>query len=122
MLLQKALALYQGPFTGAEESRGIALQEHLLNRFIEAACRLGAYRESREEWEAAIALYEAGLKTDELAEAFYRGLIRCCQRLGQTDRALSAYKWCRKTLAAAFGTEPSPETAELCKALLPQKK
>jgi hypothetical protein len=36
--------------------------------------------------------------------------MTCHHRLGRTGEAIAAYQQCRRTLKAALGTVPSPET------------
>ncbi|MDA8171079.1 MAG: bacterial transcriptional activator domain-containing protein [Nitrospiraceae bacterium] len=54
-----------------------------------------------------------GLEADDLAEDLYRGLMACYNRMGRRPDALSAYERCKKTLSAALGIQPSPETERL---------
>ncbi len=78
---------------------------------------MGHYWEQAEKYEKALDCYHRGLEVDDLAEALYRRLMSCHQRLGQKAEALSVYNRCKKTLSANLNIEPSLETEAVYKAL-----
>ncbi|MGM0611503.1 MAG: BTAD domain-containing putative transcriptional regulator [Thermodesulfobacteriota bacterium] len=119
-LAQKALKYYKGPLFQSEEGMAISHREYLHHRFIQAMELLGNYRQERKELEKAIALYEKGLKIDELVEPFYRGLMVCNHRLGRMAKAWNAYNRCKKVLGKNLITSPSAKTEALKNSLLNQ--
>ncbi len=60
-----------------------------------------------------MSLYRRGLEVDDLAEEFYRGLIRCCRELGRHTEAIKAYLQCKEILEHTFGVGPSDELEAL---------
>ena len=120
-LTQKAVDLYKGPLFRADDDWAIPLRDHLHNRFVEAVQQMGKYRQSRNEWEAAIKLYETGLKIDELVEPFYRGLMVCNHYLGRNAKALAAYERCETVFSDRLAVPPSAKTESLKKHLFGQK-
>ncbi len=119
-LTQKAVDLYNGPLFQSDEDMTLPLRQHLHHRFVRAVEQLGNYRQSRKEYKKAVALYEKGLKIDELVEPFYRGLMVCRHSLGDKTGALKAYNRCKKLLAKNLNTSPSAETEALKNSLLNQ--
>ncbi len=117
---QKAIDLYKGPIFQSDEDMAISLRQHLHHRFVRAVEQLGLHWQSRKEYEKAVALYEKGLKTDELVEPFYRGLMVCRHSLGDKPGAWKAYKQCKKIMVKNINTSPSAETEALKNSLLNQ--
>lgn len=112
VLLERAVALYRGPFLLGEPDRPwvVSRRERLRSRFLRAVGALGRSLERHERWEEAIACYERGLEVDDLAEEFYRRLMTCHQRFGRGAEAMAVYQRCRAALSSALGISPSPET------------
>jgi LuxR family maltose regulon positive regulatory protein len=117
--IQRAVALYRGPYlgTGSQESWALTQREHLRRLHQQAVLDLGRYDESNGDFEQAIRTYEYALALDDMAEALYQRLIACHQQLGQKSEALTAYQRCRHMLATRFGVNPSHETEHLCEML-----
>ena len=111
-LLEHLVSLYRGPFLGQEsdEHQTVALRESLRSKFLHALSMLCRSHEKAGEWDKAAQCYRRGLEIDDLAEEFYRGLMVCYQKLGNTTRALDTYRRCRTVLASGLGIEPSAET------------
>ncbi|HJW33094.1 MAG TPA: bacterial transcriptional activator domain-containing protein, partial [Holophagaceae bacterium] len=63
--------------------------------------------------EAAIAMYQAALEQDNLAEELYQRLIECHLACGEHARALMAYRRCRELLSIVLGVKPSARTEAL---------
>ncbi len=118
-LVERALAMYRGPFLGAEGDAdwAVSAAERLRSRFLRASGRLGRHWTDAGEWERAIDAYERALAVDDLAEEFYQGLMTCHARLGRRAEALRAYARCQRALAATLGVEPSPVTQSLARTL-----
>ena len=75
--------------------------------------RLGERLERDGDWPTAIDLYRRGLETDNLAESFYRGLMRSLAATGDQAEAINAFRRCRELLSIVLGVKPSAETDRL---------
>jgi DNA-binding SARP family transcriptional activator len=108
------LAAYLGPLLGADEHPWIVKpREALRARFVRTLMRLGELLEARDDWKHAIDLYRRGLEADNLAESFYRGLMRALAATGDQAEALNAFRRCRELLSIVLGIKPSAETDHL---------
>ena len=118
-LIRKAMALYQGNFLAREAAVpwSISCREHQLHRFKHFLERVGRYWEERGDHQEAIACYQKGLATDELAEAFYQRLMICHRQLGRRAEAVLIYRRCKEVLSSVLGIDPSPETEAIFKSL-----
>jgi DNA-binding SARP family transcriptional activator len=114
-LADTVFALYRDKLFGDEAAApwSVAMRERLALRFNRVVAEVGAWRESRSEWRAAIACYERGLAQQMLAEPHYRGLMRCHAALGEPTEALLAFRRCRELLSMILGVKPSNETETL---------
>ena len=123
-LAQKALEMYKGPFLAGEIEQPwvISIRERLRRKFLRNVSWLGHYWEQSDKWEKTLECYERGLEVDDLAEELYQRLMMCYQRLGRKAEALSVYNRCKKTLSAALGVAPSPETQAVYKSLITNRK
>jgi DNA-binding SARP family transcriptional activator len=119
-LTEKALSTYQGAFLAGDdlEPWAVSRRERLRSRFLLAVNRLGRDLESLDKWEKAAGYYHRSLDIDDLSEKTYQRLMRCLQHLGQKAEALSVYNRCQKTLHAALGLAPSPETQAIYRSLV----
>ena len=72
-----------------------------------------ATRARRATWPTAIDVYRRGLEADNLAESFYRGLMRSLAATGDQAEALNAFRRCRELLSIVLGVKPSAETDRL---------
>ena len=119
---QRLLDLYQGPFVddGMAEAWAEAFQARLRRSCLGLFEHLGRYRQKREEWQAAAAIYESAIDIDPLAEAFYLALMGCYERLGRTGEVFRIYQQCRRNLEQALGTQPSSVLHEKLRAVLSQ--
>lgn len=120
-LLEKAIALYKGPFLPGEAKHpwAVSLRERLRSKFLRAVGALGAHWERSGNWENAIACYRRGLEVDNLAEDFYRCLMACYKRLGRDAEAHATYNTCRKVLSASLCIQPSSKTLAVYRTLFP---
>lgn len=119
-LLERALALYRGTFLACDQDEPwtLSMRERLRAKFIRHCTELGRLREESGQWEEAIACYQRGLETDELAEAFYQGLMRCYRNLDRRVEGISVYRRLRDTLSVILGIAVSPTSEELLRQLL----
>jgi DNA-binding SARP family transcriptional activator len=108
---RRLLDSYAGPLLGGDESAWIAKPRDALRaRFVRALMDLGAALERRGDWTTAIDVYRRGLEADNLAESFYRGLMRALAATGNHAEALTAFRRCRELLSIVLGIKPSAET------------
>ena len=68
--------------------------------------------------QAAERLYLRGIEADPLAEASYRGLMRCHALQGHIAEASAVYRRLRQTLSVVLGIEPSVESEALRRDIL----
>ena len=105
---------YPGPLLGAEEPPWIAKPRDALRaRFVRTLMRLGERLERDGDWPTAIDVYRRGLEADNLAESFYRGLMRSLAATGDQAEAINAFRRCRELLSIVLGVKPSAETDRL---------
>jgi ATP/maltotriose-dependent transcriptional regulator MalT/DNA-binding SARP family transcriptional activator len=111
---RRLLDAYPGPLLGSEETSWIAQpRDALRGRFIRALTGLAERLEREGDWATAIDVYRRGLEADNLAESFYRGLMRSLAATGDRAEALNAFRRCRELLSIVLGIKPSPETDRL---------
>jgi len=111
---RRLLDAYPGPLLGDEESTWVAKPRDALRaRFVRALMDLGAALERASDWTTAIDVYRRGLEADNLAESFYRGLMRALAATGNHAEALTAFRRCRELLSIVLGVKPSAETDRL---------
>jgi LuxR family maltose regulon positive regulatory protein len=111
----RLLAANAGALFGGRggEAWAVSAQEALARRHLEAVLVIGAHREATSDWAAAIVAYEAGLVQDRVAEAMYRGLMRCHLQMGEPSAALRAYERCTAQLQRALRVGAAAETVTL---------
>jgi LuxR family maltose regulon positive regulatory protein len=100
---------YPGALLGDDEASWIAKpRDSLRARFMRTVTTLGEQLEGRRDWTAAISVYRRALEADNLAEPFYRGLMRSLAANGEVAEALNAYRRCRELLSIVLGVLPAP--------------
>ena len=113
-IARRLLDAYPGPLLGAEEQAWIAKPRDALRaRFVRALSKLGERLEQQGDFATAIDVYRHGLEADNLAETFYRGLMRSLASTGDQAEALNAFRRCRELLSIVLGVKPSAETDAL---------
>ena len=115
----RLVALYRGAFLPDEDDApwAFSMREKLRARYLELVIASARKLEQQGLFEEALDLYRRGIETDELAETFHQGLMRCHHQVGRTPEALEAYRRMRELLARVHGIQPSPATEELYRAL-----
>ena len=73
--------------------------------------------EAKQQFTEALAMYEAALALDSLAEELYQGAIRCHVARGRHADALRVFRRCREQLSIVLSVPPSAGTLELIAAL-----
>jgi adenylate cyclase len=118
--LERAVALYRGPFLDGLAVRDSACEEWLLHererlrllmlgvldRLLARQMRAGAVAPAR-------ATAEAILAQDPLREDMHRTLMQLHAEQGHHSLALRQYRLCKEMLARELGVGPEPETERL---------
>jgi DNA-binding SARP family transcriptional activator len=117
--LWRAISLYRGKFLPDDEDAvwTLSARERLRDRFVSCVGALGRYLENAGDPTQAIDCYRRGIETDDLAEGFYQGLMRCYGALGMAADGMIAYRRMRENLSAIRGALPSPESEILYRRL-----
>ena len=104
---RRVLDAYPGPLLGADGEPWIAKPRDALRaRFVRTLMRAGrAARARRATLQRAIDVYRRGLEADNLAESFYRGLMRSLAATGDQAEALNAFRRCRELLSIVLGRQ-----------------
>lgn len=115
----EALDLYRGEFLPADAAAPWTLKsrERLRGVFLRLVEHEGKRLEVEHQWERAIDCYECGLKSDDLAETFYQGLMRCYRELDWRTEAMATYRKLRQMLSVVLGMAPSESTQALARTL-----
>jgi len=115
LLAERLFADYRGRLFGDDEQApwSIGPRERLHTKFLQLVGGLGRFHEVQKDWTRAAAIYERGLAQDQLAEEFYRGLIRCQLARNEPAAALHTFRRCREILSVVLGVSPAPATMAL---------
>ena len=118
-LIEKAIALYQGPFLPGDAFCSCieSHRERLRSKFLRCVEASGRHLENGGQWGKALVCYQKGLEVDDLAEELYRRLMVCHRQLGQVAEALAVYHRCRRKLSAVLRMNPSPDTEAVFRSL-----
>ena len=112
--------IYRGGFLpqDSDEPCTVSLRERLRARFIRLISEAGAHFESMDEFDRAVECYRRGIETDNLAEEFYQGLMRCYGRQGRKAEGAAVYRQLRQMLSVVLGVGPSQATQALGREIL----
>src|SRR5262245_36960895 len=118
--LERAVALYKGPFLDGLLVRDSACEEWLQHErerlrllMLGVLDRLLARQTKAGALPAATATAEAILAQDPLREDMHRTLMQLHAAQGRHSLALRQYRLCKEMLARELGVEPEPETERL---------
>lgn len=89
------------------------VRERYRTSFVRAVRALINYWEQAGDVSQALALIEAALAREPLAENLYRLLMRLHMERGEHTEAMRVYRQCRQMLSVLIGTQPAPETERL---------
>ena len=119
-MMDRVLALYQGPFLGdaGDTSWAISLRERLHSRLLRQLGAAGKYWEDQAAWSHSIDYYRRILEIDPVAEEFYQRLMISYLALGRRAEALTTYKRCQNMLESLLGVQPSPGTESIREKIL----
>ena len=114
-LAERLFADYRGRLFGDDEPTAwsIGPRERLHGKFLQLVNSLGRFYEVRKDWAGARRIYERGLAQDQLAEEFYRGMIRGDIAVGELAGARRTFRRCKEVLSLVLGVAPGPDTLEL---------
>ena len=117
--IHQAMALYGGSFLpgDTEAAWSAKMRDRLRHKFIHYVDWLAESFEKANDWKAAAELYNKGLEADNLAEEFYRGLMRCYLRLNMKAEGLAVYQRCKTLLSVVLGAKPASATETIHKSL-----
>jgi DNA-binding SARP family transcriptional activator len=114
-LLGLAADLWKGPFLPelifADYFKEVRSRSEQL--LIDICIRLAQAKLAEGEYREAASFARRALEADRTVEEAYQVLIRSFLARGDKERALQAYKVCRKNLRAYLGSEPSGMTEQL---------
>jgi DNA-binding SARP family transcriptional activator len=115
LLAERLFRDYRGPLFGDDEASpwSIGARERLHQGFLRLVLGLGRFHEVHKDWPRAAAIYERGLAQDQLAEEFYRGLIRCHLVRNEPAAAMLVFRRCREILSVVLGIAPAAATRDL---------
>jgi DNA-binding SARP family transcriptional activator len=112
--LDRALALYQGPFLAGEElSPFFAPRERLEGKSLRALRRVAQTLQANGRHEAAIVYLEKAIAIDPVAEHAYQALMRAHLALECRAEAVRTFERCYFQLRTKLGVAPSTATAAL---------
>lgn len=111
----KVLSLYQGNFLANESEQPLILstREILRSKFVQCIEFLGRRFEESGDWLSAMDIYRKGLECDSSAEALYRGMMLCHEKLGRVAEIKKVYEQCRMALETEYSARPSPDTVSI---------
>ena len=89
------------------------MRERLRSRFIRLVSDTGNHYEKCGELDTAMEWFRRGIETDNLAEEFYQGLMRCYARQGRAAEGAAVYRQLRQVLSVVLGVRPSQATQAL---------
>ena len=110
-----AMEAYRGAFLphDVEQSWSVSMRERLRSRFIRLVSDTGNHYEKCGDLDRAMEWFRRGIETDNLAEEFYQGLMRCYARQGRAAEGAAVYRQLRQLLSVVLGVRPSQATQTL---------
>lgn len=116
----KAVNMYNGHFlaTDSQKAWTISMRERLRKKVLTVIGRAGAGLEENNDTRGAISLFQKGIEIDHLTEEFYRRLMNCHLKNGESSDAARVYNRLKGLLEAHLGVGPSPATNAVYKKIL----
>jgi predicted ATPase/DNA-binding SARP family transcriptional activator/DNA-binding transcriptional ArsR family regulator len=112
--VERALALYRGPFLEGFYHDWVLLErERLRGMYLEALWLLLEHHIGTADYAASLAVAQQLVGAEPLHEAAHRELMRLYHLLGRDAEAVAQYHRCRESLRTGLGVDPAPETDEL---------
>ncbi|HJV64849.1 MAG TPA: BTAD domain-containing putative transcriptional regulator [Geomonas sp.] len=118
-LLEGALALFRGQLLAADGDKpwAAAPRARLLKKFTAGIAGLADLHRGKGNRKRAVECYLGALEASPHSEELYQGLMECYLLGGLKAEALSAYRYCRLSLAE-LGATPSRQTEAIYRAAL----
>jgi len=117
-LIERALALYRGPFLdGVYHDWALLEQERLRGLYLEALGHLLTHHKRVGDYTAALGVARRLVATEPLHETAHRELMRLYHLLGRDAEAVAQYRRCQEILQQELGVSPAPETEKLYRTL-----
>ncbi len=116
----RAMSLYRGRFLNddRDEPWALSARERMRSKFNRVITRYAnALTEAGREREALLC-YQRGIETDDLAEEFYQGVMRCALAQKSYAIGLAAYQRLERILSLRLGVKPSAASQLLKQQLL----
>lgn len=114
MLLQRAIALYHGPYLDDWSCRWVyGERERLQNIFLQALQTLGKIKAEQGNTKAALDLAWEQLKVDPLLESAHRDIMRYLHQLGDRQGITRQYRALENALSLELNTSPMLVTQQL---------
>jgi two-component SAPR family response regulator len=115
---RESAALYKGPFLrGETDVWCLPTRERVRAAFVRHVHRAAQALARAGRWAEAADWYADGLNADDLAEPFYRELMRCYVALDRRAEALGVFRRCCRVLDAQLGIAPSAATVTLSRSI-----
>jgi len=112
--VEKALALYRGPFLdGFYHEWALLERERLQGLYLEALGAMLDFYKQAGDYAAALTIAQRLIAVEPLQEAAHRELMRLYHLLGRDAEAIAQYHRCRRILQEEIGVAPAPETESL---------
>ncbi len=117
---QRAMSLYRGRFLNEERDEPWALsaRERMRSKFNRVVTRYARALTDAEREPEALLCYQRGIETDDLAEEFYQGVMRCALAQNSHAIGLAAYQRLERILSLGLGVKPSAASQSLRQLLL----
>ena len=124
--LDRAVALWRGPFLEGFDLRGCADWDEWLElerttwqqRMLEALERAAEAHAADNDWSGALTHARRALAIDPLQERFHRQVMWLHERAGNRAAALAHYRGAAHMLATELGVEPDPTTQRLYREII----
>ena len=112
---ERAATVYRGSFLphDSEETWSVPIRERLRARFVRLVLETSVHWERAGDLERAMIWFRRGIETDNLAEEFYQGLMRCYASQGRLAEGATVYRQLKQILSVVLGVAPSPVTQAL---------
>ena len=118
--LQRAMSLYRGRFFNEDrdEPWTLSARERMRSKFNRVITRYAHALTGAGRDHEALLCYQRGIETDDLAEEFYQGVMRCALAQNSQAIGLAAYQRLERILSLGLSVKPSAASQSLRQRLL----
>jgi DNA-binding SARP family transcriptional activator len=118
VMLQNAVALYNGPFLSTMKQDWVAIRRsELASNYAEALAGLARIHQNRHTQLNALGYFLRAAATSPMREDLARAIMELYQDLGRPQEALATYDRLAAELRASLKVEPAPQTVELAETI-----